>query len=597
MSEHGSARLPLSAAQTGVWVGQQLAPDSPLYNCGTYLEISGRIDAALLTEAVRRTVAETEALRVRFTEDADGVWQIVEPPGDVPVPVLDVSGAPDPQATARAWMADDLATPTDPRTGPLYTHALLRTARERSLLYFRHHHIALDGYAQSVYCARLAQIYTALAAGQEPRPARFRPLAELLDEDRAYRTSARHDEDRTHWHDTFADHPEPASLTGRAAAPGPALARRTVRLSGEQGSRLAHAGRWPAVLVAAVAAYVHRLTAAPDVVVGLPLTGRTTALALSTPAMLANELPLRFSVTGRTTLAGLVRQATDQIAGALRHQRYRGEDLRHHLNLSGATGGLHSVTVNAMSFGQKIRFGDHETTVRPLSTGPVHDLHVASYGDPATSGDGVQLEFGGNPALYAERELAAHQDRFVAFLDDLVADPAAPVGSVDLFGAGERRRVLVEWNDTAAEVVPGTLPELFEAQVVRTPDAVAVVAGDVGVSYAELDARANRLAHHLVGRGVGPESVVGVCLERGVELVVALLAVMKAGGAYLPIDPDFPAERIDFMLRDAGPVAVVTSVACDGPVFEGTARIVLDDPSTVAALTASETTAVGRSLR
>ncbi|MFC9132797.1 condensation domain-containing protein, partial [Streptomyces sp. NPDC057099] len=488
MSEHGSVRLPLSAAQTGVWVGQQLVPDSPLYNCGTYFEISGRVDAALLTEAVRRTVAETEAIRVRITEDADGVWQTVEPPGDVPVPVLDVSAAQDPEAAARSWMADDLATPMDLRSGPLYTHALFRTGEERSLLYFRHHHIALDGYAQSVYCGRLAQIYTALAAGRIPRATRFRPLAELLDEDRAYRTSPRHDQDRAYWHDAFADHPEPTPLTGRAADPAPALLRRTVRLPAEHGSRLTKAGRWPAVLVAAIAAYVHRLTGSGDVVVGLPLTARTTALALSTPAMLANELPLRFSVTGHTTLADLVRQATDQIAGSLGHQRYRGEDLRHHMNLSGATGGVYSVTVNAMSFGQKIRFGDHDTTVHPLSTGPVHDLYVASYGDPATSDDGVLLEFDGNPALYAEQELAAHQDRFVAFLDDLVAAPTSPVGSVDVFGVGERRRVLVEWNDTAVEVVPGTLPGLFEAQVVRTPDAVAVVAGGVEVSYAELDA-------------------------------------------------------------------------------------------------------------
>ncbi|MBT2398893.1 non-ribosomal peptide synthetase, partial [Streptomyces sp. ISL-100] len=423
----------------GVWVGQQLAPESPLYNCATYFEISGRVDAALLTEAVRRAVAETEALRVRFVENGDGLSQIVGPAGDdVRVTVLDVSAEPDPDAAARSWMADDLATPADLRSGPLYAHALFRTSDERSLLYFRHHHIALDGYGQSVYCGRLAQIYTALAAGQEPSATRFRPLAELLDEDRAYRTSPRHDADRAYWHDAFADQPEPTPLTGRAADPAPALLRRTVRLTTDRTPHLTAAGRWPVVLVASIAAYIHRLTAAGDVIVGLPMTARTTPLALSTPAMLANELPLRLSVTGRTTLSDLVRQATDQIAGSLRHQRYRGEDLRHQMNLSGATGGVHSVTVNAMSFGQRIRFGGHDTVVHPLSTGPVKDLYVASYGDPAASENGVLLEFDGNPALYTEDELAAHQDRFVAFLNDLTAAPTEPVGHADLFDEVER---------------------------------------------------------------------------------------------------------------------------------------------------------------
>ncbi|WP_322755006.1 AMP-binding protein, partial [Frankia sp. Cas3] len=166
------------------------------------------------------------------------------------------------------------------------------------------------------------------------------------------------------------------------------------------------------------------------------------------------------------------------------------------------------------------------------------------------------------------------------------ADPSLRLSAVDALGVDERRRVVSEWNDTATDVAPVTIPELFAAQVVRTPDAVAVCGDGVEVTYAELDGRANRLARYLAGYGVGPESVVAVCLERGVDLVVAWLGVLKAGGAYLPIDPEYPAERIRFMLRDSRAACVVTSDVCasDVPVLIGVPFVVLDDPAVSAAV-------------
>ncbi|MFD6941379.1 AMP-binding protein, partial [Streptomyces goshikiensis] len=165
------------------------------------------------------------------------------------------------------------------------------------------------------------------------------------------------------------------------------------------------------------------------------------------------------------------------------------------------------------------------------------------------------------------------------------------LSTVEVLGEGERQRLLVEWNGTAAEVPAGTIPELFEAQVARTPDAVAVAGDGVEVSYAELDARANRLARLLVGRGVGPESVVGVCLERGIGLVVTLLAVSKAGAAYLPVDPAYPAERIAFVLQDAAVGLVVTDLGCRDRLpgrdeVGGPDVVVLDEPSAVEELAA-----------
>ncbi|MFD3622513.1 amino acid adenylation domain-containing protein, partial [Streptomyces sp. NPDC058676] len=583
MSEHGVRRA-VSAAQTGIWVGQQLAPDSPLYNCATYFEIAGRVDPALLTEAVRRTVAETEALRVHFDEDGDELWQIVRPAGgDIPLHVLDVAAEPDPTAAARAWMDADLLTTSDLRTGPLYTHALFHTGESRSLLYFRHHHIVLDGYGQSVYCRRLARTYTELAAGQEPPVARFRPLADLVGQDHDYRSSPRHDEDRAYWQAAFADLPEPAPLTGRVAEPSPVALRRTVELPADRTARLAGAGRWSAVLLAAVAAYTHRLTGADDVVVGLPTTARPTPGALATPAMFANEVPLRLAVTPDATLAGLVQQVATRLGGAFRHQRYRSEDLHRDLSLSGSSGALHSVTVNAMSFGQEIRFGGHDTVMHPLWTGPVKDLSVVSFGDPATSERGVLLEFDANPALYTEAELVAHQERFVAFLTALAADPDQPVGDVDLLDGDERVRILTDWNDTAHPLPGRSLPELFETRAQHTPEAVALVHGTTRTTYGELNARANQLARLLVQRGIGPEQYVAVALPRSTELVVALLAVLKTGAAYLPVDPEYPADRIAYVLDDARPSLVLTTGGLDDRIpGSDVPRLLLDQARTSA---------------
>ncbi|TIS71052.1 MAG: hypothetical protein E5W94_33585, partial [Mesorhizobium sp.] len=192
----------------------------------------------------------------------------------------------------------------------------------------------------------------------------------------------------------------------------------------------------------------------------------------------------------------------------------------------------------------------------------------------------------------------------VRLLEVVAADPARPIGSIDLLDPAERRQLLTEWNDTAQPVPAATLPALFEAQVARTPEATALVFEDEQLSYADLNARANRLAHHLIGLGAGPETIVALALKRSPEMVVTLLAILKAGAAYLPLDPDYPQERLAFMLQDAGPAALVTAgaVAEHLPAEVGAAgvgadqgaaapaRLLLDDPELAAVLAAAPDT-------
>ncbi|MEV6423635.1 amino acid adenylation domain-containing protein, partial [Streptomyces sp. NPDC051662] len=583
MSKGGALRHRTSAAQLGVWVAQQLEPRSPLYNCGVFFDIDAPLEADLLDRAVARAVEETEALRVCFTEDGDGLWQ-QSVPDVAPLRHIDLSGHSDPYAAALTWMKADLATPVDLTRGPLYGHASLRLAPDRHLLAFRYHHIALDGWGQTLHCRRIAELYTAYAKGAEPPAAPFGTLSRLLDEDAEYRRSPVHERDRDYWAHALADPPEIPRLVQGSAAPAHSELRATTWLSASQVSGLMTAARaartrWTVVLTAALAAYIQRLTSVSDVLLGFPVTARTGGGALTTPGMLANEVPLRVRVRPSDTMADLTGHVARQVLAAVKHQRYRGEDLHRDF---GRTAGnpLTGPVVNLVSYDQTLDFADHTVTARQLSTGRVRDLSVHISGTPDGTG-GIRVDFDAHPDLYSDAELHAHRDRFLAFLSRLLADTARPVGRVDLLDPAEYRRVLVEWNDTAEDVPTATLPVLWADQVRRTPGHPAIASPGLVLTYAELDERADRLARRLSRAGAGPETFVALMLPRSPDLVVALLAVLKAGAAYVPVDPEYPADRVHYLLEDCEPTLIVTDTRfADRVPGPASRRLLVDVPDT-----------------
>ncbi|MBB4901506.1 amino acid adenylation domain-containing protein, partial [Streptomyces griseostramineus] len=584
MSKGGTPRYRASSAQLGVWVAQQLQPGSPLYNCGVFFDIDAPVDSGLLDRAVVRAVEDTAALRARFTEDDEGLW-LWTVPDAAPPRHVDLTGEADPYAAALAWMRDDLATPVDPGRDALYGHALLSLAPDRHVLAFRYHHIALDGWGQILHCRRIAELYTALAKGAEAPAAPFGTLHDLLAEDAAYLGSPAHDRDGAYWRDALADPPEPPRLAGGSAQPAHSELRAGTWLSEPQAATLlAAAGtartRWTVVLVAAVAAYLHRLTSVRDVVLGFPVSARTSRAALTTPGMLANEVPLRLRVHPAATLEDLVAQADRQVRDAVRHQRYRGEDLHRDFGRTAA----HPLTgpvVNLVAQDLSIELAGRTVTARQLSTGRVRDLSVHISGAPDGSG-GIRLDFDAHPDLYEDTALLAHRDRFLGFLTRLLEGPALPVGRADVLDAQDTHRALVEWNDTARDTPGTTLPALFAEQVRRTPTRPALDVDGTVLTYAELDARADRLARRLRRAGARPETFVAVVLPRSADLVVALLAVVRTGAAYVPVDPHYPADRIRYMLQDCDPALVVTDsrLADRVPAPASRRRLLVDDPDT-----------------
>ncbi|MEV5597439.1 amino acid adenylation domain-containing protein [Streptomyces sp. NPDC052496] len=568
--------LPLTAAQTGLWYAQALDPASPAQNTAEYLEIHGPVDPALFSDALHQVVSEADALRVRIVETAEGPRQLPLATGPAPLPLhlADLRAEADPDGAARAWMRADLAEPFDLAAGPLFAHALFRVGDARWLWYQRVHHVVMDGFGYSLLARRTAEVYTALATGEPVGPATFGRLTDLVDDDAAYRASDTYETDRRHWNEAFADRPEAVNLAGRTALPARTHLRRTAYLGPETTERLKELAAsvratWPDVLIAAQALYLSRATGAGDVVLGLPMMGRMGSAALRVPGMVMNVLPLRLTVAPTATFAELTRQVVLGIRAARRHQRYRYEDIRRDLGLLGADRALVGPLVNVMPFDYGLDFAGAPATAHNLSTGPVDELTVNVY--DRADGRGLRIDYDANPDLYEEDGLGHHQERFLALLSRLVrADPHAPQGEHGIATAAEQALVLEKFNATSRALPPTTLVGPIEAQAARTPGATALISGDTTWTYAALDARANRLARHLATLGVRPGTLAAVAVPRSADLVLTLLAVLKAGGAYLPLDPDYPADRLAYMLDDARPVCVITDrdgrVPGDGPV-------------------------------
>ncbi|WP_157875953.1 non-ribosomal peptide synthetase, partial [Streptacidiphilus griseoplanus] len=586
MPEYAGNQRRLMAGQQGVWNAQQLDPGSGAFNIAEYLEIHGRLDTALFESALRRAVAEADGYHLRFEPQEDGevLQRVVRDEGWI-LRHVDVSTEADPRAAAEAWMQQDLGMPFDLVGQALFTQVLFKAGDDRYFWYQRVHHLIGDGYSGSLVVARCARIYTALRQGLSPDQDAFPSLSLLLDEEAEYRSSAEFEADRDFWRDTFADVPDLPESSGTFAS---GTLGASVRASADVGSADTSALRaaarrlrtsFSALLVAAAAVCVSRTAGTDDVVLGIPVLGRRGSLQMRTPGMMANILPVRFRVRPGDTLGEFVRHVTQALRGALKHQRYRYEDIVRDLRMTGRSS-LFRAVANVMLFDYDVTFDDLTVTAHALSVGNVHDLSIAVHERSFGSGLHIAVDAASAASgVEAGRRTAEHFGNALTWLMNAADDDF--VGQWDVLGADERAHALEDWAGTAGAAPSGTLVDLFEAEATRSPHATALVCGGSTLTLGELNESANRLARLLVARGAGPEHLVALALPRSADMVVSMLAVLKSGAAYLPVDPAYPAERIAFMLADAGPMAVLASqesrAAVEGAV---TAPLLMaDDPA------------------
>ncbi|MBF4481066.1 non-ribosomal peptide synthase/polyketide synthase [Rhodococcus rhodochrous] len=572
--------FPLSPAQLGMWFAQHVDPTVPA-NIAQYVELEGDLDLDLLHAASVRAAREMGSGFLRFIEVDAQPYQLVDLTLDDSVGYEDLRDEPDPRQAALDWMRDDRSRPVDVLRDRLISATVLRIGDRRYFWYNRVHHLALDGFAAATFMTRIAELYTAAVDGVEPSPSLASDLRKVYDVEMEYRGSKRFADDHEYWAQQIEGIEEPTSLAGRTAAPAPvsridsaALSdeteRRIEQLSERENTSLATA------VIAAFAAYVAQMTGQTDVVLSLPVAARTTALLRRSGSMVSNVVPLRLSVTDETTVHDLIAASGAAVSGALRHQRYRHEDIvrdRDASSAGGAQATFFGPWVNIMLFDNEVRLGDMVGRINILSTGLIEDLGVNVY----TSGDNTHIDFESNPNLYGPDRAASDHARFVEFFDRFVgSDSDRPVWDIPLAGGTELDRVVRDWNRTDHPVQRRDLLTEFHDRVATSPDATALVFEGESLTYAEFAARVNSLARALVDLGVGPESLVGLSIRRSLELVVGMYAIVEAGGAWVPIDPDHPADRTAYILETAHPAAVLTTARDDVTLPEGIPTIDVD---------------------
>ncbi|NEW41175.1 amino acid adenylation domain-containing protein [Nocardia cyriacigeorgica] len=586
--------LPLASAQREVWFAQQLLGDVPLTTT-QYIDVVGPLNRIAYQDAARIAAREMGAY-LRFDVEFDGqVRQWIDYDQDDEIGYLDLRAEHDPESAARDWMRADQCTPFDLRNDPPLQSTILHIGPDRHFIYSRAHHIALDGYGAMRLQQRHAELYAAMVRGQELPAGTEQSPATLVDIDIAYRQSSRYETDRRYWADKVDDLPEPATLATRPGAPA---AQATVvgdvlepRLHAALERAAAGAGT-AGVLVAALAGYLARMTGLPEVTLSLPVTARTTAVLRRGGGMVTNVVPLRVATGPAATTEEIVAAARRELSGALRHQRFRGEDVARIAQRGSDERGF-GPAVNIMNFRAGVDLGAATGTLHLLSTGPVADLALNIY--PAAD-TGLRIEFEGNPNRYTRDELIAHHGRFVRFLADLVTLPAdTVVQSLEVLRPAERAQ-LVPWQGTdAVSSVP--LAELIAAAVERNPQGTAVVHGDRRWTYTEFDAWTDRLARALIAAGAGPETLVAMVLERSAESVAAVWAISKAGAAFVPIDPGYPPERIAHILGDSGADLGVSTEPFRAELPDSATWLLLDAPAVIAGHAAGPITDADRRAR
>ncbi|WP_459549936.1 amino acid adenylation domain-containing protein [Nocardia sp. X0981] len=564
-SEPSDPGLPLTGPQLGIWNAQQFDPESGRYLVGEVLEISGNdpIDVDLLAEAIRRTVAEAENMRLRFHDTEAGPRQFV---GDEPAvlrPMIDLRGAADPVSLAHEAVALERHAAAQRCRGMvdrrLYDYTLIRLTDTEVWCVQLYHHLIVDGYSAALLSRRVAAHYTALRRGNEPPAATFGAIAALVADEQAYRDSEQFTEDRRYWRDRLTPAP---SLDGRGSAPG-GVVERTIRaeavLPVTTLDALRHCAEryritWAEGLIACYAAYVQRLLGNSDVVLSMLMMGRVGRVALSTPAMAVNVLPLRLTVHAHDTIGELGVRVAEALREMRRHQRYSGADLARDLRGFGAGELLHGIGVNLKVFDFALDFDGAAGVLRNIAGGPPEDLGLVVTPLPDKSVLlGFECDARTNDPESAYRRIAG----LVRVIEAFTELDKVPVGALEPIERAERDRLLAARSGAAAtadaELVPTALDRLAGEYAGET----VLVAGEQRYTGAELGTRVWRLVRYLRDQGVRPGDLVGVALPRTADLVVALLAVWRAGATYLPLDPEYPLPRLQTMIDDAAPVLVL----------------------------------------
>ncbi|WP_207001556.1 type I polyketide synthase, partial [Trinickia mobilis] len=582
----------VTSTQQGILIECQVDENATRsYNSTTVVRLEGLLDDRLLRGAIQTLVDRHSALRTTF--DELDLVQYVSPVQRVELPIIDLSELDAPRRAVDDWLAANNELRMDLRRGPLFLSHLLKTGETEHFLVVTFHHLVIDGYSQELFLQELAAVYTGACRGTPPVLEPAMPFGTYVEWHESYLRSDRFRGDRVYWTNklhaplsTGIEWAEPRRFVSvernrakqqRLIIPS-SLHARLQKLGSTRGSTTFM------VMLAVVAILIRRLTNQEDLVIGVPMTaGRAEIGDMPLMGCTLNLVPIRFCFEGNPSFVDFLAGVRADLVESLSHSDYPFgqilKDLDLHLELDRRP--LASVLFNLNRALSLPEFGNLQWELygNPIGFSP-NDLVF----DVIQLPDQMEVQFQYRESMFDDESIDRMMSQLLRLLDGVVSDPSTGILDFSLLGAQERMQLLDGWNETAEEVAEQTLVELFEAQVQKAPEAVAAVYEGASLSYGELNGRANRLARELRARGVGAETLVGICVERSLEMMVGLLGILKAGGAYVPLDPGYPAERLAYMLEDAQPVCVVSAGATARVLPAGTALLRLDEAMTQALL-------------
>ncbi|HEX8613863.1 MAG TPA: non-ribosomal peptide synthase/polyketide synthase [Telluria sp.] len=565
---------PLSFAQQRLWFIAQMGQEASVaYHIPGALALDGQLDEDALNAALDRIVQRHEALRTRFALVDGRAQQCIEPHGRFAVERHDIS-ADDPHARHAAishWSRHEATEPFDLNCAPLIRARLLRFGEREHILLLTLHHIVSDGWSMGVLMRELGELYRAyaddgVAHWDDPLPPLPVQYADYTLWQRQWLDGEVQKGQLAYWRGQLAGAPE--LLTLPTDRPRPAVQDYSgqsigfeldaTMSAGLKALSQKHGTTLYMTLLAAWSALCARLAGQDEVIIGSPVANRTRVELEPLIGFFVNTLSLRIDVSANPSVAGLLAQVRECVLQAQSHQDVPFEQVVEAVNPQRTL--AHSPIFQVM-------FAWQNTPQEPLELGRIKlrelefDHHSAKFDlalDMQEAGGRIIGRLGFATALFERATMERHTAYFKALLEGMVSDDSQPMASIPILSQAERRQVLVEWNDTARDYGDAFAHELFEQRAAQAPSAIALEADGESLTYQVLNERANRLAHHLVSLGVRPDTRVAIALERGVPLVVAMLATLKAGGAYVPLDPQYPSERLAYMLDDSRPKVVLT---------------------------------------
>ncbi|NBC31126.1 MAG: amino acid adenylation domain-containing protein, partial [Alphaproteobacteria bacterium] len=588
----------LSSVQQEVWFDLQLHPSREIYILQGGLEIEGPIDPAALQRALRRSVQDFDALRLVFATRNGMPAQSVRDDLPFDIPVIDCSREADPVRACLDWMKADRAVPFTDFSGPLFHFALLAAGPGHWYFCMKFSHLIFDGWSSGPFNQRVAELYQAEVDGVSPPPRR-RSYVDFVHDEQAYLASERYRKDRAYWAGQLQDWPLPVFERAGVPAPqDPDNRRHSIRLPrGNFDALAALAARCDAsvhdLLLLALCVLLQATAGRPEVVIGVTSHNRTKRAFRETPGMFTSVLPSRIGADPALTVADALADIKRRQRGHIKHQRF---PLREMARLLGGSRdaplALYDVSLSYEPFTIPAWIGGHRCRLHPL-TGAFNRqaLHVALREFNEIDDPYVHFDFDATRIDPAEIERLGA--RFVHLLGQLHAAGDRPLADLDLMPPAERAEIAqFSAGESRPELARRPFLGLFEDQVRRQPERLALRCGTAALRYGALEAEANRLARRLAACGVGPGDLVGVHLGRSIRVPLCFLAILKAGAAYLPLDTGYPAARLHAQCAQARPRALIVDAAAPAAALAGLAGSVIDLDADAAAIAAEDPAAL-----